>query len=155
MEKLILPAIHLALLVGFIIYMVKTPFGEFIRGRHKTISEGLSRSKNQAREAEAKKKEVEAKLSSLELEKQKINAEWKEREAAQFKIVQESSERIIAQMKREAEQNKKSLEEFYKAEAIKSVGALVMAQAESKIRQGLNTDSHRKINDRFASELGA
>lgn len=153
MDKLILPAIHLAVLVGFIIYMVKTPFGEFIRSRHKEVSEGLNKSKTQAIEAEAKKKEVEAKLSSLDLEKQKILAEWKEREAAQLKAIQESSQRILAQMKHEAEQNKKALEEFYKSEALKSVGVLVLSMAEEKIRQGLNPESHHKINDRFAGEL--
>jgi hypothetical protein len=30
---------------------------------------------------------------------------------------------------------------------------LVIAQAEQKIRQGLNPETHRKINERFASEV--
>ena len=153
MDKLILPAIHLAIVVGFIIYMVKTPFGNFIRTRHKDVFEGLNKSKIQARDAEAKKKEVEAKLSSLELEKQKIVAEAKEREAAQIKAIQESSQRILAQMKAEAEQNKKALEAQYQAEALKSVATQVLSQAEAKIRQGLNADTHRKLNDRFAAEI--
>jgi F0F1-type ATP synthase membrane subunit b/b' len=155
MDKLILPAIHLAIVVGFIVYMVKTPFGNFIRTRHKEVFEGLNKSKIQALEAEAKKKEVEAKLSSLELEKQKIVAESKEREVAQIKAIQESSQRIIAQMKTEAEQNKQALEASFKAEALKSVATQVLIQAEAKIRQGLNSDSHRKINERFTAEVSS
>jgi F0F1-type ATP synthase membrane subunit b/b' len=153
MDKLIFPAIHLALLIGIIVYMVKTPFGEFLRGRHKEISDGLNRTKIQALEAETKKKEVEAKLLNLDLEKQKISAEWKEREAAQIKALHDSSQRIIAQMRVESEQNKKALELFYRSEAMKSVANLVIAQAEQKIRQGLNPETHRKINERFASEV--
>ena len=119
------------------------------------MSDSLNRSKNQAIEAEAKKKEVEAKMASLDLEKQKIAAEWKDRQATQSKMIAESSERVLAQMKREAEQNKISLEEFYKNEVLKSLSAAILAEAETKIRAGLNTDSHRSINDRFAKELGA
>jgi F0F1-type ATP synthase membrane subunit b/b' len=153
MEKLIVPAIHLALLIGFIVYKVKTPFGEFMRSRHKTVSDGLNRSKNQAIEAQAKKAEVEAKLAKLDSEKLKIDTESKERQTLQSKAIQEGSQRLIAQMKKESEQNKKALESSLGAEVRKAMGTLILAQAEQKIRQGLNPETHKRVNDRFAGGL--
>jgi|GEM_PF-2506101 len=153
MHKLIVPAIHLAILIGFLVYLTKAPFMEFIRNRHKDISEGLNKSKKQAADVDAKKREVEAKLAGLDQAKQQILAEWKEREVAQVKAIQEGTQRILAQMKSEAEKNKKVLEEFYHAEALKGVAARVLALAEESIRQGLNAETHRKLNERFTGEI--
>jgi F-type H+-transporting ATPase subunit b len=154
MEKLILPAINFAILIGFLTFKLKTPFMQFIQDRHKTITEGLSRSKLQAAEAESKKKEIDAKLSSIELEKQKIIAEWKEIELQQIHQLQEGTKNVLAAMKLEAERNRKALEESIRSETIRSIGRLILVQANEKIAKGLNPEVHKRINGQFAKELG-
>ena len=153
MGSLILPAIHLSILLGYIFYKTKPAFLEFMRTRHLTVTEGLNKSKKQALDVEAKKKEVDAKLSNFASEKQKIVAEWKEKEGLQTKVIQESSQRLLNQMKIEAEQNKKALVEAVKVDTLKGIGMLVVAQAEAKIRAGLNPEAHRKINEVFTGEV--
>ena len=123
--------------------------------RHRAAVDGLNRSKAQAAEAELKKKEIDSKLSNLEKEKSLILDEWKEREALQIKGIQESSLRISAQMKAEAERNKAALEAYFRGEALRGIGKLVLAQAEQKIRSGLTPEKHQNLNKRFTQELSA
>jgi F0F1-type ATP synthase membrane subunit b/b' len=155
MQALILPAIQLAILLGFLGYKLKKPFRNFMHARHYEVTSGLNKSKTHAANSEQKRKEMELKLAGLSIEKQKIIVEWKEREELQIKATKESAQRLLNQMKTEAEQNKKALEEFYKHETLKSIGMLVATQAEAKIRANLNADSHRRMNSQFAQVVGA
>ena len=153
MEKLILPAIHLVALLGFIIYKVKTPFTQFMKDRYQEVYEGLNRSKIQAAEAEAKKKDVESKLATLGVTKTKIANEWADRQAQQIKSIQENAQKVIAQMGKEAEQNKTAFEASLKQVVLKNFTKTVLVQAEIKIKQSLNSDTQKGLNDRFAQEL--
>lgn len=153
MEKLILPAIHLFGLVAFIVYKTKGSFVEFMKNRHEEMSEGLNKAKTQAATVHARKKEIEAKLATLESEKNAIFAEWKAKEAAQLKAIQESTQKTIAQMSVEAEQNKKSLEQQIKNQIMKKVVGQVIAQVEEKVKKGLSDQSHRAMIDQFVSEV--
>jgi F-type H+-transporting ATPase subunit b len=153
MEKLILPAIHLFGLVAFIVYKTKGSFVGFMKTRHEEMSEGLNKAKTQAATVHARKKEIEAKLASLENEKSAIFAEWKVKEAAQLKAIQESTQKAIAQMSVEAEQNKKSLEQQIKNQIMKKVADQVITQVEEKVKKGLNEQSHQAMINQFVSEV--
>jgi len=126
---------------------------DFVRGRRVEIFEGLNKSKNQAKAAADRRKEVETKLASLDQEKAKIFTEWKEKEAIQAKAIQESSVRILAQLKVEGEQNKKSLEEQTRIAISRGFRRSVLAQAEQKIGQNLNAEVHSKIARGLAAQL--
>ena len=153
MQSLILPAIHLSVLLGFIIYKIRKPFAEFMLNRSVLVNEGLNKSKKQALDVNAKKKEVEEKLSNLAKEKQIILNEWKEKEAKQILLIQESSKKLLAQMKIEADQNKAALEVAARLETIKEIGMLVVAQAEAKIKSSLNAETHNRLNQVFSDEV--
>jgi len=153
MEKLILPAIHLSVLLGFIIYKTKGPFMSFVRTRHQDVNEGLNRSKIQAAQAESKKKEVESKFASLQAEKEKIFSEWKEREQAQLASIKDNSQKLLSMMKSESEQNKKALEETIRAQIMKKFAEQIVVQAEEKIKKGLTAESQAKMNEQFMKEV--
>jgi F0F1-type ATP synthase membrane subunit b/b' len=152
-EKLLWPALNLFGLLAFLVYKTKGPFMDFVRGRRVEIFEGLNKSKNQAKAAADRRKEVETKLASLDQEKAKIFTEWKEKEAIQAKAIQESSVRILAQLKVEGEQNKKSLEEQTRIAISRGFRRSVLAQAEQKIGQNLNAEVHSKIARGLAAQL--
>lgn len=153
MEKLLLPAIHLFGLIGFIVYKTKGSFIAFMKNRHTEVSDGLNKAKIQANEANAKKKEVEAKFSNLQKEKEVIFSDWKEREASQLKSIKEGSPKIIAQMNAESEQNKKSLEEQIRAQVMKKIADEIILRVEEKVKSGLNDQTHKGINDHFVKEV--
>lgn len=153
MVKLILPALHLFGLLAFLVYKSKGSFFAYVKGRHQIVYDGLNRSKAQAADAAAKRKEIEARIGSLEIEKSKIFADWKEKERAHIDATKQSSERVIAQMRREAEQNKKILSDSLGEEALKTFRRTVLAQAEAKIKQKLTADVHAGINKKFIEEL--
>lgn len=155
MAKLILPAIHLFGLVAFLVYKTKGSFITFMKTRHQEVSEGLNKAKLQAAEADARKKEVEAKFATLQREKDMIFADWKEREAAQMKSIKEASPKIIAQMNSEAEMNKKSLEQQIRAQVMKKMAEQIIGQVEQKVKSGLNDQVHKNLNDRFVKEVSA
>lgn len=156
MKTLVLPFIHFAALIAFLAYKTKSPLFQFVKGRHQEILTGLSKSKLQAAEAAQKKAEVEAKLRGLDTEVSQILVEWKDREAAQMKAIRESAEKVLAQVKSDAELNKKSLAATFQQETAKTIGALVVARAEEKLKAGMNPDSHLKMNRDFIQKvLGA
>jgi F0F1-type ATP synthase membrane subunit b/b' len=154
MEQLLLPALNFAILIGFLTFKIRKPLAHFVKNRHREIFDGLNRSKTQAAEAESRRKDVEAKLSTLDLERIKIAGEWKEREAQQILVIQESSQRVIAQMKSEAIRNKAALEEAVRLDALKTIRTLVLKQAEESIRKGLNPQVHNTINLEVTKALG-
>ena len=153
MEKLLLPAIHLVALLGFIVYKVKSPFVQFMKDRYQEVYDGLNRSKIQAAEVDAKKKEIETKLASLDSTRQKIAGEWSARQAEQTRSIQDSTQRVISQMNKEAEQNKKAFENGLQQVVLKNFSKTVLTQAETKIKQGLTPEALKGLNDRFAQEL--
>lgn len=153
MDKLILPAFHLLALLSFITYKTKTPFVQFMQKRFRDVSEGLNRSKTQMLEAESKRQEIEAKLSTLEAEKAKIKNEWAGRQAQQKELIEESSRRVIFQMRDELEQNKKALEISYRTTILKNFSRTILVQAENKIKQGLNVEVHHALNEAFAKNM--
>jgi F0F1-type ATP synthase membrane subunit b/b' len=154
MQQLILPALNFALLIGFLTYKVRTPFKDYVKGRHKEIFEGLNRSKTQAAEAASRKKDIDAKLAGLDQERVQISAEWKEREAQQIVAMRESSARLIAQMRNEAVRNKAALEETTRLQAMSAIRQLILKQAEETIRKGLNPQVHNTINAEVTKALG-
>ncbi len=153
MEKLVLPAIHLVALLGFIFYKVKSPFVQFMKDRYQEVYDGLNRSKIQAAEVDAKKKEIETKLASLDSTRQKIAGEWSVRQSEQTRSIQDNTQRVISQMNKEAEQNKKAFENGLQQLVLKNFSKTVLTQAETKIKQGLTPEAQKSLNDRFAQEL--
>lgn len=155
MEKLLLPAIHLFGLVAFLVYKTKGSFINFMKTRHIEVSDGLNKSKLQAAQADAKRREVEAKFAGLQKEKDQIFADWKEREAAQVKAIKDASPKILSQMSAEAEQNKKSLEAQVKAQIMKKMAEQIVNRVEENVKAGLNSQSHQALNDKFIKEVSA
>ena len=153
MLKLILPAIHLFGLVGFILYKTKSPFFQFMKDRQRDISEGLNKSKTQANAAAERKKEIEAKLATLESEKAVIAREWEEKRIKQVQTVQESSARVIAQTRREAEQNRVALESGVAAEALADFKRAVMVRAMEKIQKSLSPEIQVRLQKQFLNEI--
>ena len=153
MSALIWPAVNFILLIGFVVYKTKHPFRTFMIDRHKSVFEGLNRSKLQAAAAAQRKQEVEAKLANLDTEKVKITNEWIERQIQQVAAIRESSVRVIAQMHKEAEQNKSALEVSLRADMLRNFKRNVIAQAEAKIVQALNADTHSKVNQNFIHDV--
>ncbi len=153
MDKLLLPAIHLFALLGFLFYKVKGPFIDFVRGRRTQIFDGLNKSKTQVQDAARRRAEIERKLSLLDSMKTQILAEWAEKAQAQTKAIKEGSVRVTVQMRSEAETNKKALIESTKKAIEAGFRKTVVSQAEEKILRALNPELHAKINSSLASKI--
>jgi F0F1-type ATP synthase membrane subunit b/b' len=154
MDKLIWPAINLFGLLGFIFYKTKKPFFEFVSLRRSEIFEGLNRSRIQAEEAARRRKEIEAKLSSLEKEKASIFMEWREKTASRAESIRDRSKVVMVQMRAEAEQNKKALVEATRQSIASGYRRAVVQQVEQKIQQSLNPDVHARMNARVIDQIG-
>jgi F0F1-type ATP synthase membrane subunit b/b' len=153
MNTLIWPAVNLVILVGFVVYKTKHPFRVFMVTRHKSIFDGLNKSKLHAAAVAQKKKDIEAKLANLDAEKVEIANEWIERQIQQVAAVRESSARTVAQMHHEAKQNKHALEISLRADMLRNFKRNVIVQAEAKIAHALNSGTHGKINHNFIEEV--
>jgi F0F1-type ATP synthase membrane subunit b/b' len=153
MKTLILPFIHFAALVAFIVYKTKSPFKQFIQTRHTDVVTGLNKSKTQAAEAAQRKAEIEKRFMGLDAERAQIITEWKEREVQQIRGIRESTERTITQLKADAELNKKSLVETFQKETARNIGILVISKAEEKMKASMNSELHQKMNAKVVQGL--
>lgn len=153
MSSLILPAIHLGVLLGFIFYKVRSPFGQYLKERYESTVNALESSKKQAALLDSKKKEVELRFAQLESEKKKVFESWKAQEEGQVKAIRESSVRVLEQMKKDAEMSRAGLETAVRAEAIKTLAEHTIVLAEEKIKQKLNADVQKRLQDKFVLEV--
>jgi F0F1-type ATP synthase membrane subunit b/b' len=153
METLLLPALNLAVLLGFLFYKLKSPLGQFLVDRHKETVDGLDRTRKQVADAELRRAEIEKRLSQLSSDVAIIQREWKEREVMQIKSIRDGSVRVKTQMKTEVETNKLALQETMRSDLINHAGKWVVDAVQEKIKNKLNSDRHQKLNQKMIQEL--
>jgi F0F1-type ATP synthase membrane subunit b/b' len=153
METLLLPALNLAVLLGFLFYKLKSPLGQFLVDRHKETVDGLDRTRKQVADAELRRAEIEKRLSQLSSDVATIQREWKEREVMQIKSIRDGSVRVKTQMKTEVETNKLALQETMRSDLINHAGKWVVDAVQEKIKNKLNSDRHQKLNQKMIQEL--
>ena len=130
------------------------PVKNILKTRQDNIDSSYAEAKIALDEANASKKELEARLSEAHLtadgilQEATLNAERR-----RDKIVEDAgkeAESILRQAKADAELERKKAEDDIKAQIIDVSGAL----AEKLIERELNTEDHKHLIDSFISELG-
>lgn len=158
MSSLLLPLLHVSILFGFLYFMMRTPFVQYMAERYREVADGLNQSKIQVADAEAKRKEIEKKLSSLGQSRDLIFQEWREREQLQLQAIKDGSKRALSQLEKDATSNRSALAEQAKKSLVSEIGLVVLKMAQNKISEklsgGAGAEAHQKINDRFSREVG-
>jgi F-type H+-transporting ATPase subunit b len=151
---LLMRVINFVVLAAVLVYFLRRPISSLIRRRQESVREALDGAERAQREAEARYREMEAKLAQAQREMEEL------REA----IIEQGrveKERIIQSAKAEAEKIRKQAEaqmefEFNRAKQQLRREAVELATqvAENLLSQRIKTEDHQRIFHEYLQMLG-
>lgn len=154
-HELLFKTINFLILIGALGYILRKPAGEFFRSRSAAIAKGLEEGRKAREGAEARLRELEAKLARLgsdiaafqDAARREMDAE---RERLQ-KASAEEAERILASAHAQMETALRAA----KLDLKKYAAAQSVALAEQMVRARLDDSAQRRLVTQFAAGLEA
>jgi F-type H+-transporting ATPase subunit b len=145
---------NLALVVGILVWVARKPLQNFYANRTQTIREQLA-------EAQAARKEAEAKLAEIESRMSRLDDELREIKEQAEKEAQEEYLRLLSAAERDAgkiiERTREEIEGMTRSAQLElkaHVAELSVQLAEEKIRQDITDEDRSRLFSRFVTKLG-
>lgn len=137
--------LNLAIFVGILIYLLKTPLSNAFKAKRETIRAELIKAEEEKQAALARLTATEAKLVNLDAEKQAVQSRAaQEAEAEKLRITEQTEfeigkmrEQAASEIERKNQQTRHELRKFSAEESIRL--------AEEKIKREINTDKDAQI----------
>lgn len=155
MNALLLPAINLAMLLGILVKFLRAPLKQFVADRSAKIEKDLVETAEQKASAEAKKKEISAKLSSVDLEVGKLSKEFEAEARATAEQLISKANTLAAQIKKDAFLSAQSATDDLKAELISEFGLMLVSKIEAGVQKELTKDDRQNFRKAFTKLVGA
>lgn len=153
MGELLYPTINLAILLTIMVVYLRAPLASFVRGRHETLRDELSRVRELLANAKTKYEEFSSKLKAMEAEIASLREQAKQDAAAsRNRIVTEAqglSSTIVADSKKSAQ----GLYGQLRQELFAEVGTKVLDRAEAMLRDRLTGDDRARIRNEFSAQV--
>jgi len=145
---------NLALVVGILVWVARKPLQNFYANRTQTIREQLAEAQAARKEAEAKLAEIEARMSRLDDDLREIK-EQAEKEAQEeyqrlLSVAERDAGKIIERARQEIEGMTRSAQLDLKAR----VAELSVQLAEEKIRREITDEDRGRLFTSFVTKLG-
>jgi len=151
--NLVYRVINFILVLAILYKLVGKKAAEFFTGRTQQIETELNDLETRRRQAEARLKEIESKVASLEQEREAILQSAREQgEAIKAQIIEQAkatAAKIEEQAKVSAEQEAKAAFEQVKAELAEKI----VQAAEEMLQQRLDGDIHRKLINEYLTKV--
>ncbi len=144
---------NLVIVIGVLVWVARKPLANFYATRTQTIREQLV-------EAQAARKEAEAKLTEMNFRISRLDEELREIKEQAEKEAQEECQRLISAAERDAEKiverAREEIEGMTRAAQLElraHVADLSVQIAEEKIREGITSEDHNRLFAGFVSKL--
>jgi F-type H+-transporting ATPase subunit b len=145
---------NLAIVIGSLVWVARKPLANFVSNRTQMIREQLAEAQAARKEAEAKLAEIESRMSGLDVELREIK-EQAEKEA------REEYERLVATAERDAERliarARDEIEGMTRAAQLElkgHVAELSVRLAEEKIQREITDQDHARLFSGFVAKVG-
>lgn len=140
-------------LVLVLFLLLRKPVARFFGGRRDEIAQTLADFEEKKANAEARYKELEAKLDDLDAERQKLMTEYiQEGEEEKAKIIAQAhimAERIKAQAEVAIDQEVKAA----KADLIEEIGGMAAGMAEDMIKKNINDQDQMRLVEEYLDKV--
>lgn len=145
---------NLALVIGILVWVARKPLQSFYASRTQMIRDQLAEAQAARKEAEAKLAEIESRMSRLDNELREIK-EQAEKDAQEeylrlLSAAERDAEKIIERTRQEIEGMTRSAQLELKAH----VAELSVQLAEEKIRQKITDEDRSQLLSGFVTKLG-
>jgi F-type H+-transporting ATPase subunit b len=150
---LIWRAINFFILIGILIYLLKTPVRNFINQRQQGIRESLEKAQEAREEARRRYQEMEEKLAKASHEIEEITRMIKEQGDAEKRRILENAEKESQRIKQQAqfmaEQEVKKARALLRKEAVD----LAVEMAESLLKERLTENDKMRLVEEYIEKV--
>ncbi len=145
--------INFLILVGFLVYLLKTPFKNFLNQRQQSIMESLKKAGEAKEEAKRQFEAIEQKLAKASEEIEEITKMLAEQGASEKKKIlenaQHEAERIKQQARFMADQEVKKAQAILRKEAVE----LAANMAEALLKEKITERDHKRLIDEYIEKV--
>ncbi|HYK91353.1 MAG TPA: ATP synthase F0 subunit B [Acidobacteriota bacterium] len=145
---------NLALVVGVVVWVARKPLANFYATRTQTIREQLAEAQAAKKEAEAKLAEMESHMQSLDDELAKIKAQAESEAQEEYRRLLADAERDAAKIVERAREEIEGMTRAAQLELKAHVAELSVQMAEENIRQEITNDDRDRLFTGFVTKLG-
>ena len=144
---------NFAVLVGVLVYFLRTPIREYLQARSTQIREALVTAAEMRRTATAKLEEIQRQLASLPAELDALKKRGAEDIAAEETRIAETAKaeraRLLEQTRREIDMRLR----IARRELTEHAAELAVQVAEERIRRNITQDDQVRLLDRYTAQL--
>jgi F-type H+-transporting ATPase subunit b len=145
---------NLALVVGVLVWVARKPLAIFYANRTQTIREQLAEAQAARREAEAKLAEMESRMSRLDDELRGIKEQAEQEAQEEYQRLLSAAERDAEKIIERARQEIEGMTRAAQLELKGQVAELSVQLAEEKIRQEITDEDRNRLFSGFVTKLG-
>jgi len=148
-------AFNFAILVGVLVYFLRTPLSDYLTGRIAKVREDLVTAAQTRETAAQQLTEIEARLQALPAELETLKARGAEEIAAERVRIEQAADverqRLLEHTRREIEMRLR----VARRDLIEHAATLAVNIASTNIKQAITPDDQARLIDRYASQLQA
>ena len=147
--------VNFAILVGVLVYFLRTPFAAYLTGRISKVREDLVAARQTRETAARQLAEIDAKLKALPLELETLKKRGAEDIVAERARIEEAAEaerqRLLEHMRREIEMRLR----IARRELLELTADRAITVARERVAHAITPDDQARLVDRYASQLQA
>ena len=146
-------ALNFVVLVIALVFVLRKPMAKFFKGRQEDIAQTLKDLEAQKAEAEAKYREIEGKLASIETEREALMADYaKEGEEEKKKIIAHAHE-LAERIKKQAELTISQEINAAKTDLRREIADLSASMAEDLIKKNIDDQDQKRLVEEYLEKV--
>jgi F0F1-type ATP synthase membrane subunit b/b' len=146
--------LNLFLFLGVLLYFLRRPLSESLRGRRETIRRELMRAQEERNAALVKLEEVEARLSRLDAEVEAVRAQAQREAAEEKERLARATEGEMRKLREQAQREIESAGKVARQELRRYAAEQSAMLAEELIRRDMRAEDDSRLMNEYVEELG-
>ncbi len=148
-----LQVINFAIYVALVYFVLRKPVREFFKSRVENYQQALRKAEHAREEAEAKKREIQERLATLENTSESSLANARKEAAAMLERIQREAEEFAQKLKFEANQTVAIELEKAKMELRRELLDQAVAMAEKMLRDKMVENDQKRLQTEFVDKI--
>lgn len=146
--------LNLFLFVGVLVYFLRKPLSQSLVARREAIRRDLMRAQEERNAAQAKLKEVEARLARLNDEIEAVRAHAQREAAAERERIERATEEEMRKLREQAQREIESAGKLARQELRRQAAEESVRLAEEMIRRDMRPEDDARLIGEYVEELG-
>lgn len=154
MSSLLFPLLNVSILLGLMVYYLRSPLKEMVLTRQTTIRSEVEGARKRLQESQRRFEELSAKIRGVDAELAGIKAQGvREASDTKARILQESK-KLALTIAADAHSAAEAARSDFKLSLVAEIGAKVLGRAEELLRERLTGDDKARLTHEFSREVG-